>query len=173
MKKTSLIMFALAVGLTNCTNEVETKVPKETMNEDLSNNPLVKPSTLPYFAPDFAKIKNKHFEPAILEGIRIKRENIDKIIKQEGEPTFENTIVALEKSGEQLSRATNVFYALTGAHTNDTLQDLNQVLAPKFSELNDEIYLNSDLFARIKTLHSKKDELSLDAESAKLLDEYY
>nr|WP_242494572.1 M3 family metallopeptidase [Brumimicrobium glaciale] len=143
------------------------------MKENLADNPLVKISTLPYFAPDFANIKNKHFEPAIFEGIRLKRENINAIINQKEHPTFDNTIVALEKSGQQLSRATNVFYALTGAHTNDTLQDLNQYLAPKFSELNDEIYLNADLFKRIKTLHDKKEELSLDAESAKLLDEYY
>nr|WP_233244172.1 M3 family metallopeptidase [Brumimicrobium oceani] len=143
------------------------------MKENLADNPLVKPSALPYLAPDFSKIKNKHFEPAIFEGIRVKRENIKAIINQTENPTFDNTIVALEKSGQQLSRATNVFYALTGAHTNDTLQDLNQELAPKFSELNDEIYLNEDLFKRIKELHNKKGDLALDAESTKLLDEYY
>jgi peptidyl-dipeptidase Dcp len=174
MKKSSLILFALAaISLTNCADNDEATAPKKTMKESLSENPLVKPSALPYNAPDFTKIKNKHFEPAIFEGIRVKRENINAIINQTENPTFDNTIVALEKSGQQLSRATNVFYALTGAHTNDTLQDLNQYLAPKFSELNDEIYLNADLFKRIKTLHDKKDELSLDAESAKLLDEYY
>lgn len=174
MKKTSLIMFALAaLSLTNCTDKDEATSPKKTMKENLADNPLIKPSTLPYLAPDFSKIKNKHFEPAIFEGIRLKRENINAIINQTEHPTFDNTIVALEKSGQQLSRATNVFYALTGAHTNDTLQDLNTYLAPKFSELNDEIYLNEDLFKRIKTLHDKKDELSLDAESTKLLEEYY
>jgi len=173
MRKTSLIMFALAVGLTSCNDEAKTETTNENMNVELSNNPLVNQSTLPYQAPDFNKIKNKHFEPAILEGIRVKKENIDKIINQKEAPTFENTLVALEKSGEQLSRAASVFYALTGAHTNDTLQDLNQKLAPLFSELNDEIYLNSDLFERVKTLHAKKESLSLDPESEKLLDEYY
>lgn len=173
MRKTSLIMFALAIGLSSCNDDAKKDSTKETMNVDLSNNPLVKKSTLPYQAPDFTQIKNKHFEPAILEGIRVKKENIDKIIHQEEEPTFENTLVALEKSGEQLSRASRVFYALTGSHTNDTLQDLNQKLAPLFSKLNDEIYLNSDLFNRIKTLHAKKATLNLDAESVKLLDEYY
>ncbi|HZH86729.1 MAG TPA: M3 family metallopeptidase [Brumimicrobium sp.] len=166
-------MFALAVGLTNCKNDTDATSSKEIMKEDLTNNPLVKPSTLPYFAPDFSKIKNKHFEPAILEGIRIKKENVDKIVQQTEAPTFENTLVALEKSGEQLSRATNVFYALAGSHTNDTIQDLNQKLAPMFSELQDEIYLNSELFVRIKTLYDSKSSLNLDAESEKLLDEYY
>ena|SRR5690554_436586 len=173
MRKTSLIMFALAVGLTNCKNDTDATSSKEIMKEDLTNNPLVKPSTLPYFAPDFSKIKNKHFEPAILEGIRIKKENVDKIVQQTEAPTIENTLVALEKSGEQLSRATNVFYALAGSHTNDTIQDLNQKLAPMFSELQDEIYLNSELFVRIKTLYDSKSSLNLDAESEKLLDEYY
>src|SRR5690554_6617396 len=142
------------------------------MNEEFSDNPLVMVSELPYLAPDFTQIKNEHFEPAIMEGIRVKRAHIEKIIDQEEEPTFENTLVALVKSGEQLSRAANVFYALTGAHTNDTLQTLNQKLAPLFSELNDEIYLNSALFERIKKLHDQKATLSLDAESEKLLEEY-
>lgn len=173
MRKTSLLMFALAVGFTSCNNDAEVTSSNEIMKEDLSNNPLVKPSDLPYSAPDFVSIKNKHFEPAILEGIRLKKENIDKIIQQEEEPTFENTLVALEKSGEQLGRARRVFSALMGANTNDTLQALNQKFAPLLSELNDEIYLNSKLFERIKILHEKKESLELDAESKKLLKEYY
>src|SRR5690554_5849920 len=173
MKKTSLILFALAVGLSSCGDQANEKRTSENMNEEFSDNPLVMVSELPYLAPDFTQIKNEHFEPALMEGIRVKRAHIEKIIDQEEEPTFENTLVALEKSGEQLNHAASVFYALTGAHTNDTLQDLNQKLAPLFSELNDEIYLNSDLFERIKTLHAKKESLSLDPESEKLLDEYY
>src|SRR5690554_317623 len=173
MRKTSLLMFALAVGFTSCNNDDEVTSSNEIMKEDLSNNPLVKPSDLPYSAPDFVSIKNKHFEPAILEGIRLKKENIDKIIQQEEEPTFENTLVALEKSGEQLGRARRVFSALMGANTNDTLQALNQKFAPLLSELNDEIYLNSKLFERIKILHEQKESLELDAESKKLLKEYY
>lgn len=173
MKKTSLILFALAVGLSSCGDQANEKRTSENMNEEFSDNPLVMVSELPYLAPDFTQIKNEHFEPAIMEGIRVKRAHIEKIIDQEEEPTFENTLVALEKSGEQLSRAANVFYALTGAHTNDTLQALNQKLAPLFSELNDEIYLNSALFERIKKLNDQKATLSLDAESEKLLEEYY
>src|SRR5690554_2856212 len=108
-----------------------------------------------------------------MEGIRVKKENIANITQQEEAPTFENTLIALEKSGEQLSRVSSVFYALVSAHTNDTLQALNQKLAPLLSELNDEIYLNSTLFERIKTLHDKKETLELDAESKRLLEEYY
>src|SRR5690554_1699212 len=146
MKKTSLFLFALAVGLTNCTEKAETtskeNTEKKMEENNIADNPLVKPSTLPYGAPDFTKIRNQHFEPAIMEGIRIKRERLKEIVESEEAPTFENTIIALEKSGHQLSKVTNVFSALTGAHTNDTLQDLNQRLAPQLSELNDEVYLN-------------------------------
>nr|WP_240612559.1 M3 family metallopeptidase [Brumimicrobium salinarum] len=146
---------------------------KDVGSKDLSSNPLLQKSTLPYGAPDFSKIRNQHFEPAIMEGIRIKRERLKEIVESEEAPTFENTIVALEKSGHQLSKVTNVFSALTGAHTNDTLQDLNQKLAPQLSELNDEVYLNEKLFERIQELNNKKDELGLDAESKKLLEEYH
>src|SRR5690554_1480450 len=120
MKKTSLILFALAVGLSSCGDQANEKRTSENMNEEFSDNPLVMVSELPYLAPDFTQIKNEHFEPAIMEGIRVKRAHIEKIIDQEEEPTFENTLVALEKSGEQLSRAANVFYALTGRSEEHT-----------------------------------------------------
>src|SRR5690554_7523877 len=97
MKKTSLILFALAVGLSSCGDQANEKRTSENMNEEFSDNPLVMVSELPYLAPDFTQIKNEHFEPAIMEGIRVKRAHIEKIIDQEEEPTFENTLVALER----------------------------------------------------------------------------
>src|SRR5690554_4312152 len=173
MKRTSLLIFALALALSSCNENKEAEKPEESMKEESSSNPLLMKSDLPYQAPDFSKITNAHFKPALLEGIKIKKENVEKIAQQKEEATFENTIVALEKSGEKLSRVRNVFSALSGAHTNDTLQDLNEEFAPKFSELEDAMHLNKDLFARVKTLHDKKADLGLDAESEKLLDEYY
>lgn len=139
----------------------------------LSDNPLLKESVLPYGTPDFSKIKSSDFKPAILEGIRLKREAIRKIAEDAEAPTFDNTLVALEKSGIVLGRALSPFFALTGANTNDTLQQVQEEIAPLLSEVNDFIYLNDSLFQRVKTLYDKRNELNLDAESAKLLEDYY
>lgn len=173
MKKTSLLLFAFAVGLSSCEEQVKSNDSKEQEMKSESTNPLLMESTLDYYAPDFSKIKNSHYRSALEEGIRLKRAEIEEIANQSEEPTFENTLVALERSGGDLKRVRSVFGALTSAHTNDTLQALKQEFAPIFSELNDEVYLNSALFDRIKTLYDQKEDLSLDAESAKLLDEYY
>lgn len=140
---------------------------------DLANNPLLKESTLPYSTPDFSKIKSSDFKPAIMEGIRLKKEAISKITNNPDAPTFDNTLVALEKSGEVLDRALSPFFALTGANTNDTLQQVQEEIAPLLSEVNDFIYLNDSLFQRVKTLYDKRTTLNLDPESAKLLEEYY
>ncbi|MCK0133589.1 M3 family metallopeptidase [Arenibacter sp. S6351L] len=138
-----------------------------------SNNPLLAESTLPYGAPDFTKIKNDHFKEALLQGIDEKREIIKKIVSSTDPATFENTILALEKSGVLLDRVRNVFLALTGAHTNDTLQAVQEEMAPKFSELRDAIYLNDKLFQHVKTIYNKKESLDLNAESLKLLETYF
>ena len=138
-----------------------------------NNNPLLAESTLPYGAPDFTQIKNKHFKEALLQGMDEKRAIIEKIASYQELATFENTILALEKSGSLLERVQNVFSALTGAHTNDTLQAVQEEMAPKFSELRDAIYLNDKLFQRVKTLYGKKESLDLDVESLKLLETYF
>lgn len=139
----------------------------------LANNPLLKESTLPYSTPDFSKIRTADFKPAILEGIRLKKEAVSKIAGNPDVPSFENTLVALEKSGEVLDRALSPFYALSGANTNDTLQQIQEEIAPLLSGMNDFIYLNDSLFQRVKTLYEKRDSLNLDSEPAKLLEDYY
>jgi peptidyl-dipeptidase Dcp len=143
--------------------------------ENMNNieNPLLVESSLPYNAPDFRIIENSHFKSALLQGIDEKREAVEKIANDGDDATFNNTILALEKSGVLLERVRNIFSALTGAHTNDTLQAVQEEMAPKFSELNDAIYLNDKLFQRVKYLHSKKESLHLDAESQKLLENYF
>ncbi len=137
------------------------------------NNAFFKESTLPYFTADFDKIKNKDFKPALLEGMRRQLEEIDKIASNTEEPTFANTLEALERSSELLDRVSSVFSLLTGAHTNDDLKAVNAELAPKFASHSDAIYLNDALFQRIKKLHDNKSALNLDAEQARLLDVYY
>lgn len=170
--KNVLSILAVAVLLSACNNSKE-KETSDTNQMNTSENPLLSESTLPYGAPDFSKIKNKDFKPAMLKGMEEQREAIKAIANSEEEPTFENTVLALEKSGELLERASQVFHALTGAHTNDTLQSIQDEMAPKFAAQRDEIYLNEKLFKRFKTLYDKKESLNLDAESLKLLENYY
>ena len=138
-----------------------------------ASNPFAKPSTLQYGYPAFDKIKNEHFAPAFDEGMREQAAEITKIANNKAAPTFDNTIVAMERSGQLLGRVRAVFYTLTGSYTNDTLQALDKDLAPKFAAHSDAIRLNPALFARIKTLHDKRATLGLDAESAFLLERYY
>jgi len=168
--KQTITFLVLAVLLSSC-NDADKKTTKD--DAAMEDNPFLVESTLPYYAPDFSKIKDEHYRPALLQGIEEKKANIEAIANSEEEPTFENTIVAMEKSGDLLTRTQRVFYAMSSAHTNETIQEISEELAPKFSELNDGIYLNDKLFQRIKTLYGKKDELGLDAESMKLLEEYY
>jgi len=171
MRKSSLLILAVSLSFLSCQNEKDNK--NEAVVDDLAENPFMEESKLPYFAPDFTKIDNEHFRPAILEGMRQQEEAIKAIVENEEAPTFENTIIALEQSSPLLSRTSRVFFALSGAHTNDEIRDLQQELAPKLSEHSDAMYLNTELFNRIKELYGKMDELNLDSESKRLLDNYH
>lgn len=138
-----------------------------------SDNPFAKESTLPFHAPPFDKIEDSDFMPAIDEGMRRQAAEVDKIANNSAAPTFDNTIVALEKSGALLDRTTLAFFALTGANTDDTLQHVEQVEAPRMAAHQDSIYLNDKLFKRVATLYDKRDSLDLDPESQRLLGKYY
>jgi len=164
----------LALLLVSCNDSKEKQDPNQ-KDDQMNNteNPLFAESTLPYGAPDFSKIKDDNFRPAMLEGMAQQTKVIETIANNEEEPTFDNTVIALEKSGELLNRSSQIFYSLTGAHTNETLQAIEEEMAPKFAAQNDAIYLNEKLFQRFKTLHDKRETLNLDAESLKLLEEYY
>lgn len=140
---------------------------------DLKDNPLVQASKLPFQAPDFNKIQDKDFAPAFAEGIKRQQEEIDQIANNQEKPTFENTLVALEKSGELLTRVNNVFSMLAGANTDSVLQNLQEEIAPKLAAQHDAIFLNTNLYERVKTLYDQKEKLELDPESARLLDYYH
>lgn len=159
---------ALVFALVSC-NDLKTIKNNNTVEK----NPLLIESTLEYGAPDFSKIKDEHFRPALLEGMKLQAERVKAIAESTEAPTFENTIVALEQSGSELDRARSVFYALASAHTNDTIKNVQRELSPKFAAHSDAIYLNDKLFARIKELYEKRESLNLDAESKKLLEYYY
>lgn len=123
--------------------------------------------------PPFDKITFADFEPAYMKGIEEQAKEIEAIVNNEEEPTFENTIVALDNSGEILGRVARVFGGLKGAETNDDIQALAVKLSPILSEHSDNINLNEDLFARIKKVHDNADNLDLTTEQRRLLDVYY
>jgi peptidyl-dipeptidase Dcp len=138
-----------------------------------ASNPFAAESTLPFHAPPFDKIKNEHFQPAIEAGMREQLAEMNKIAAQKDAPTFANTIEPMERSGQLLNRVGAVFGALTGADTNDTLQKVQEDLAPKLAEHGDAIYLNDKLFQRVKKLYDTRASLGLDAEQNELVERYY
>jgi peptidyl-dipeptidase Dcp len=137
------------------------------------SNPFYAASTLPFQAPPFDKINDADYQPAIEAGIAQQRVEIEKIADNPAAPTFENTIVAMEKSGQLLTRVTLVFGAITQANTNDVLQKVQDVVTPKLTAAQDAIYLNTKLFARVQALYEKRAGLGLDAESLRLLEVDY
>ena len=138
-----------------------------------ASNPFAKPSTLPLRAPDFSRIKDSDYLPALLAGMAQQKREVLAIANNPAPPTFANTIVAMERSGELLERANLAFSAVNGANTNDTLQATDTRTAPLFAEHNDFINLNAKLFARVKYLNDHQAQLNLNPEQAKLLDVYY
>jgi peptidyl-dipeptidase Dcp len=138
-----------------------------------ASNPFAKPSTLPLQAPDFSKIKDSDYLPALLAGMAQQKREVLQIANNPAPPTFANTVVAMERSGQLLERANLAFSAVNGANTNDTLQATDTKTAPLFAAHNDFIYLNAKLFQRFKTLHDQQASLNLNPEQAKLLDVYY
>lgn len=140
-----------------------------------TDNPFLTEFNTPYGTPPFDKIKVEHYEPAFLAGIEQQNKEIKAIVENTAEPTFENTIVALDNSGEILARVSGVFFALTEADTNDELAALEAKIAPMLSGHSDNIYLNQDLYKRVAALHDqeKAGELKLTTEQHYLLDKYY
>ena len=135
----------------------------------LSGNPFAEPSTLPFQAPPFDRIKDADYQPAIEAGMAQQLAEIRAIDANAAAPTFDNTIAALERSGRLLDRAGSAFSAVSGANTNDTLQAAQAALAPKFAAHGDAISLDPKLFARVKTLYDSRASLDLDAEQAMVL----
>ncbi len=135
------------------------------------NNPFATASTLPFEAPDFDVIEDDHYMPAFNEGMKIQLEEISEIASNPEEPTFENTIIAMEESGELLTRVQRVFFNMTSAHTNDKIQGIQSELAPRLAAHSDNIYLNTELFNRVEALYDNRENLDLDGESLKLLED--
>ncbi|HWD05165.1 MAG TPA: M3 family metallopeptidase [Amycolatopsis sp.] len=134
------------------------------------DNPFASPSDLPYALPPFDRIAVGHFRPAFDEGLRAHAAEIDEIAGNPAEPTFENTIVALERAGELLDRVSATFFNVSGSDSSDEIQEIQAELAPKLAAHSDAIHLNPRLFARIDGLYQARESLGLDPEALRLLE---
>lgn len=173
---TKITVAPLAAALLlvcSCGNNSQQTKNDLTVDTLTSDNPFLKASSLPYQAPDFSKIADTDFKPAILEGMKEQLEEIKKITDNPDSANFLNTLIPLEQSGQLLERASHVFNLLTGANTNDYLQKIQEALAPLQAAHHDAIFLNKALFDRISTVHNNLEKSNLDAESKRLVDYYY
>jgi peptidyl-dipeptidase Dcp len=143
------------------------------MNPVTDPNPFFAASTLAYELPPFDKIKDEHYKPAFIEGMKQHDAEISAIADNPAAPTFDNTIVAMERAGRILDRVSKVFFNLTGANTNPAMEAVDLELAPKLSAHNDAIFLNTKLFARVKAVYEQRAKLGLDAESLRLVERYH
>ena len=143
------------------------------MKTDTSDNPILKEWNTPFGVPPFDLIKNKHYLPAFNTAIKQHKEEIVLIVNNNDEPTFENTIEALERSGKSLSKVSQVFFPVNSAHTNDSLKKVAAEIAPMLAAHRDDINLDPHLFKRIKFVKDNEATFNLDAEAKKLLKETF
>jgi len=162
LQKVNILLLSVLIGLGACKTETKMRV-----------NPFFEEYNTPFNVPPFEIIKNEDYKPAFLKGMEEQKLNIETITNNSEDPTFENTIVALEYSAPLLSKVSAVFYNQKSANTNDSINAIANEIAPLFSAHNDDIKLNETLFKKIKTVFEKKDELNLNGEQLKLLTETY
>jgi len=136
-------------------------------------NPFFSEYTTPFQVPPFNEIQNEHYLPAFEKGIAMHKEEIEAIINNIEEPNFENTIAALDRSGEQLGKVQYVFNGVKESNTNEQLQKIAQKTAPMESGHSDDINLNPDLFKRVKAVYESRNEIDLNVEQKTLLEETY
>ena len=136
-------------------------------------NVLLSKFTTKYNTAPFSQIKNEDFLPAFIKGIELAKAEIDAIVRNPIKPTFENTIEALAFSGDLLDRISSIFFNLNSAETNDEIQKIAQEVSPLLSEFGNDVRLNPDLFARVKTVYEQRDKLNLNPEQTTLLDKKY
>jgi peptidyl-dipeptidase Dcp len=137
------------------------------------NNPFFAPSTLPFHAPPFDKIKDEDYQPAIEAGMAEQLKEIQAIVANPAPPTFENTFIPMEKSGQLLRRAQGAFFAVVGANSNPTLLKVRSIEAPKLAAHRDAIYLDAKLFQRIAAIYNQRNSPKLDPESLRLVEYTY
>jgi peptidyl-dipeptidase Dcp len=184
MKKHILSPIALAVLLSACQPSADTE--KQTTagsdnaqkslaqsSDNIQLNPLLVDYDTPFGVPDFAKISSADYLPAFAQGITQNEQEIAAIANSSTPATFENTIVAMEKSGQVLNKVSTIFFALNGTDTNEEMQSIAKDVSPRLSALNDDIYLNAALFTRVKQVYQQKEQLVLRIDQQTLLDDSY
>lgn len=165
--RAALLLLPLAVAAPAFAADTASAAPT------MTDNPLLRPSDLPFGYPHFDLIKDEHFAPAYEAGMAEETREVDAIANASAAPTFDNTIVALERSGRTLDRVDRIFSALNGANTNPRLQAVERDLAPKLAAHEDSIHLNAKLFARIQAVYDQRAQLDLDPESLRLVERTY
>jgi peptidyl-dipeptidase Dcp len=168
MSRRRLLLLA-GILLTACSRPA----PKQPPSAAPATNPFLMASPLQYQAPPFDKITDRDYQPAIEEGIKQDLADMDRIARQDSTPSFANTIEAMERSGQLLTRVVKVFLAITQANTDDTLQRIQTEAAPRLAAAHDSIYLDPRLFRRVKALYEQRDGLGLGAEQRYLVGKYY
>ena len=164
------LAFSCTQSGTNQTNESLSQTGELVPPED---NPFVEASELQFEYPAFDTFEEHHYAPAFEFGMAQQAAEIEAIANDTEDPTFENTLVAMERSGRVLDRVRRVFFALTSANTNDALDAVNTEMAPKLAAHRDNIYLNEKLFRRVEQLYNERDQLDVDEESHYLIERYY
>jgi peptidyl-dipeptidase Dcp len=172
MPRPQLLLIAAGIALAHASAFAAAPAPVTQAPVLDAANPFAQDSTLPFHYPPFDKIKNEHFKPAFEAGMREQLREVAAIANSKAAPTFENTIVALERSGQLLTRVGGTFSNLQGANTNDALDAIDREMSPRLAAHQDAIYLNDRLWQRVRTLYDKRASLKLDAESLHLLERY-
>ena len=157
--------LALAIAIGN--------VPTTAAQEEMADNPFFAESPLPHQLPPFDRIDDAHYAPAFERGMADQIAEIEAIAGASEPPTFENTIVALERSGQLLNRVAATFFALSSADTNDAINAIRNEMAPRLAAHTDRMLLDAGLFARVESLYERRADLGLDDESRRLVEEYY
>jgi peptidyl-dipeptidase Dcp len=171
--RTLLLGAAACALIAGAVQAAPAKAPKSHAASAKAGSIFAQPSPLFLHAPQWDKIKDRDFLPGLEAGMAAQKAEITRIANNPAAPTFDNTLVALERSGQMLDRANNAFQAVAGANTNDTIQKTETEINPKLAAHRDWIFLNPKLFARVKAVYDQRGKLKLDPESAMLLEVYY
>ena len=163
----------LAAAAELAATEIAASTTEAMINTNTAENPFFVPSPLPYGMPPFDLIRDEHYLPAFEQGMADRIAEIEAIASNPEAPTFDNTILPMERGGELLSRVSRVFFNMNSAHTNPQIQDIQRTVSPQLAAHQDAIALNGALFERIETLYQQRDSLELDAESKRLLERYH
>ena len=162
----------LGLALVSCAKK-ENPSPPAAAAAPTETNPFFAAYGTPFNTPPFDRIRDAHFMPAFREGMALQKKEIEAVVANTEPPTFANTIEAVERSGELLTRVGNVFFSLSEANTNEALQKIEAEISPLLAKQRDDINLDPRLFARVKTVYDGRDRLVLTAEQARLLDKFY